>query len=154
MSDDLLAGYPVTIAIPVAWGEMDALGHVNNVVYFRYFETARIHYFARAGFTPQDRADSIGPILASVSCRFRRPLTFPDTVTVGVRVTAIAPDRLTVHQRIVSQKLGVIAAEGEGVIVSYDYRAGRKAPLPPEVVAAIRQLEGPALTVEQVANLS
>ena len=39
---DLLADFPVTVEIPVAWGDMDAMGHVNNVVYFRYFETARI----------------------------------------------------------------------------------------------------------------
>jgi len=145
MANDLLAGYPATVDIPVAWGEMDALGHVNNIVYFRYFETARIHYLVQAGFIVQNRADGIGPILASVCCRFRRPLTFPDTVTVGVRVTGIATDRLTIHHRLVSQKLGVVAAEGEGVIVSYNYRAGGKAPLPPDVVEAIRRLEGPAL---------
>ncbi|MCB0148997.1 MAG: acyl-CoA thioesterase, partial [Caldilineaceae bacterium] len=46
---DLLAGYPVVIEIPVAWGEMDAFQHVNNIVYFRYFESGRIAYFERAG---------------------------------------------------------------------------------------------------------
>ena len=59
---DLLAGYPVVIEIPVAWGEMDAFQHVNNIVYFRYFESGRIAYFERAGWTTRERTGGIGPI--------------------------------------------------------------------------------------------
>lgn len=126
------------VDVQVAWGEMDAFAHVNNVVYFRYFENARIEYLRRIGF---DNARAVGPILASTHCRFRRPVTFPDTVRVGVRTTVLGEDRFEIGYRLVSERLGEVAAEGGGVVVSYDYRVGRKAPLPEEVRRAIETLE-------------
>ena len=145
MNSGLLGGFAVTVTIPVAWGEMDALGHVNNIIYFRYFENGRAHYLTRVGFFDV-RADqpTIGPILASINCRFRYPLTYPDDVTVGVRVTALGADRFTVQHRVVSRQANVIAAEGEGVIVSYDYGSGQKASLPAAVREAILALDGAA----------
>lgn len=141
----LLQDYPVLIAIPVAWGEMDSYGHVNNIVYFRYFESARMAYFEKIEFPKHKEETGIGPILASSSCRFRAVLTYPDTVSVGARVIEINADRFTMDFRIVSQRTMRIAAEGQGVIVSYDYRDGRKTPLPPEIKARIETLEGPSL---------
>lgn len=134
----LLQGFPVTVTMDIAWGEMDAFGHVNNVVYFRYFENARIEYLQRIAFA---EARGIGPILASTHCRFRRPLTFPDRLQVGIRTTEIGDDRFTIEYRLVSQRLGEIAAEGGGVVVSYDYQSARKTPLPAEVRTAIEELE-------------
>jgi len=117
------------VEFPLHWGEMDALGHVNNIVYFRYFETARISYFERTGI--QHSGDvHIGPILASTSCRFRRPLAFPDRIHVGAKVTEIGADRFTMEYAVTSERLDAIAATGEGIVVSFDYRAGRKHPLP------------------------
>lgn len=139
--EELLDGYPVVIQIPVWWGEMDAFQHVNNVVYFRYFESARIAYLERAGFLELRQRTGIGPILASASTRFRRPLTYPDTVSVGVRVASLGEDRLTMAYRLVSHKLGEVAAEGEGVLVAYDYRALKKATLPDEIRERILALQ-------------
>ena len=68
------------LQIPVQWGDMDAFQHVNNTVYFRYFENARLEYFRRPGWFEFERATGIGPILASTQARFRRPLTYPDTI--------------------------------------------------------------------------
>ena len=83
---ELLVDFPVTVEIPVAWGDMDAMGHVNNAVYFRYFETARIKCFAELGLDSIEQSDGVGPILHSASCRFRIPPTHPDTVTVGAQI--------------------------------------------------------------------
>lgn len=135
-----MAGYPITVDIPVAWGDMDAFDHVNNTVFFRWFETARIAFLAAIEFTAGGQGGGVGPILASTSCRFRRPVTFPDTITVGVRVASVADDRFTHEYRVVSHGLGEVAAEGEGVVVSYDYVAGRKAPIPDAVREAIDAL--------------
>lgn len=140
MTHDLLAGFPVTVDIPVAWGEMDAFGHVNNVVYFRYFETARIAYMRALGEEFAQNS-GVGPILASIGCRFKFPLTFPDTVRVGARVTELGADRFTTLHRIVSLRHGRIAAEGEGVVVTYDYATGKKAPMPDALRRAIEALE-------------
>jgi acyl-CoA thioester hydrolase len=141
MLDSLLSAYPVVIQIPVAWGEMDAFQHVNNVVYFRYFESARLAYLERLDYLPIMRETGLGPILASAQCRFRAPLTYPDTVHVGVSVSTIETDRMTMRFSIISQRLQKVAAEGEGVIVSYDYRENRKAPLPDVLRQRIMALE-------------
>ena len=124
---DALAPFPVRITIPVAWGEMDAMQHVNNIVYFRYMESARFAYFERIGWTRPLSDSRIGPILASARCLFKFPLTFPDNVIVGTKVTRIEGDRFTMRHRLMSERHGRLAAEGEGVIVAYDYGASRKA---------------------------
>jgi len=139
--NDLLKHCPVVIEIPVAWGEMDAFQHVNNIVYLRYFESARIAYFERLGYIELRQTTGIGPILGSLQCRFKIPITYPDQVFVGTWVSQIDADRFIIKFQIVSQKHQKVAAEGEGVIVSYDYRENKKAPLPEELKQRIQALE-------------
>jgi acyl-CoA thioester hydrolase len=139
---ELLKEYPVIVPIPIAWGEMDALAHVNNIVYFRYFETARIAYFEKIGFMEAAHLGGVGPILGEASCKFRKPLAYPDTAWVGVRVSEISADRFTMSLCLVSENLGKIAAEGRAVIVAYDYQAKRKADLPELARQRIAAIEG------------
>lgn len=139
--EELLDGYPATLQIPVAWGEMDALGHVNNVVYIRYLESGRIAYFVQMGLSDFMGQAQVGPILASIQCRYKSPVTFPDTLVVGTRVTALGEDRMTMHHRVVSTRQKRIVAEGEGIVVSYDYHARKKAPLPANVRARVLEVE-------------
>lgn len=135
-----LSGFPVVIDLPVAWGEMDAFQHVNNIVYFRYFESVRMACFERIGLTEMLESEGIGPILASTQCRFRLPLTYPDTVAVGARIEDVSEDRFTMRYRVVSHRHGRIAADGDGLIVTYDYRAGTKVPVPEELRRRIAEL--------------
>ena len=136
-----LASCPVVIEIPVAWGEMDSLRHVNNVMYFRYFESARIAYLEKLGIWEYMNQTGIGPILASIQCKFKIPLTYPDTLSVGTRISRIEEDRFVMEYCAVSHKAQATAAEGEGVIVSYNYRENRKTSLPEEVKQRIQALE-------------
>lgn len=131
----------IIITVPVAWGEMDAFGHVNNAVFFRYFESARIAYLEAIDFRG-DTPDRVGPILASTHCRFRRPLAYPDTLRVHARATLVDEDRFTMEYRILSDQLGAVAAEGGGVVVAYDYAHACKARLPDAVRARIREIDG------------
>lgn len=142
MVNDLLQGYPVIVEIPVAWGEMDSFQHVNNAVYFRYFESARIAYSEKIRLIENKDRTGIGPILASTSCRYKLPLTYPDIVSVGAKVTGIEEDRFTMSYVVVSHRHRKIAAEGDGVIVMYDYREGKKTVIPDEILRRIRDLEG------------
>ncbi|MFQ5551385.1 MAG: acyl-CoA thioesterase [Gemmatimonadales bacterium] len=121
------------------WGEMDEYGHVNNAVFFRYFESARIEYLTRIGFIDSFDEAGVGAILHSTSCRFRSPLRFPQTVRVGVRVVSLDDDRFT-HQYVVFDETDAVVAEGTGVVVSFDYRNGRKISLPAGVAERIREL--------------
>jgi len=135
---DLLDEFAVTVDIPVAWGEMDSLGHVNNIVYFRYFETARMACFEKLGLWELTRTTGIGPILHSTRCRFRIPLAFPDTVTVGTHIGDIGTDRFLMHYRVVSHRHAKIAAEGDGLVVMFDYNSNAKAEIPPDLRDRIR----------------
>lgn len=139
---DLLEDFPVTVEIPIAWGDMDAMGHVNNAVYFRYFETARIECFADVGLGSIEQSDGIGPILHSTSCRFRIPLTHPDTVTVGAQIGEVGEDRFVMRYRAVSHQHGAVAADGESLIVTFNYATGRKAPVPHDLAARLVGLSG------------
>jgi acyl-CoA thioester hydrolase len=138
---DLLESFPVVITFPIAWGEMDAFQHVNNVVYFRYFESARIAYFERLEFMELMQATGVGPILASTQCRFKIPLTYPDTLDVGARISDIGDDRFVMRYAVASRRFQKIAAEGEGLIVAFDYRENKKAALPEEIRRRIEALE-------------
>lgn len=141
MEEKLLKGFPVIIEFPVAWGEMDAMGHVNNAVYFRYFESAHVVYFDRIKMWKFIEETGIGLILASTQCRFRTPLVYPDVVLVGARASDIGEGGLTMKYVVVSQRLSKIAAEGEGLLVTYDYRNNRKAPMPAEFKRSILDFE-------------
>ena len=74
--EEFLSGYSVVISQNLIWGDMDAFNHINNKVYFRYFEDARIAYFDRTGVTDLMSEQRIGPILAKTSCNFRVPVRF------------------------------------------------------------------------------
>ncbi|WP_207063577.1 thioesterase family protein [Motiliproteus sp. SC1-56] len=139
--DELLRDYPVTLELPVQWGDMDSFAHVNNLVYLRWFESGRVAYMEKMGAMGAEAGD-IGPILGHMDCRYRIPLEYPDRITVGVRVTEIGEDRFTLHHRVVSHQHRKVAAEGGGVIVCVDYKRGGKAPLPDAWREAITRLEG------------
>jgi acyl-CoA thioester hydrolase len=141
---ELLSEYPVVIQLPVLWGEMDSYRHVNNVVYFRYFENARLEYFRRLGWFEYERETGIGPILAATQARFRRPLTYPDTISVGARVIDLGEDRFTLEHKIVSHEQGKVVTEGRGTVVVYHYPEGRKVHIPEELRRRISELEATA----------
>ena len=142
MQSKPLPEYPIVIEMPVRWGDMDAFQHVNNIMYFRYFESSRIAYFDALDLHRFMTTDGIGPILGSTSCRFRLPVTYPDTLSVGARVTEVGEDRLTMEHAVYSHRHERLAATGEGVVVFFDYRNNRKHPIPAEIVARIQGLEG------------
>jgi acyl-CoA thioester hydrolase len=141
---ELLAAYPVVVELPVVWGEMDSYRHVNNAVYFRYFEAARLDYFRRLDWFAYEEQTGIGPILHSTSARFRKPLTYPDTIWVAARVPTLEADRFIMEYRLVSHKLAALAAEGTGTIVAYHYAQGKKVPIPDELRRRITELEATA----------
>ena len=142
MPHPLLSEYPVSIVLPLQGGEQDAFGHVNNTVYFRWFESARIAYGAVVGLSELFEKRRIGPILAAVSCNYRRQLTFPDTVQIGARITKLGRTSLVMAHAVVSEKLQAVAADGDSTIVVFDYAQQKPVPIPHELREAIERLEG------------
>ncbi len=140
MSDGL-GRYPVTITIPVAWGEMDSFQHVNNVVYSRWLESARIAYFTRIGLMERMRSEGVGPILARIAIEYRRPVTFPDSVRLETTVTKLGKSSFTMASRIWSLAQHAEVATDEEVIVFFDYRAARTIPIDAGLREAIAEAE-------------
>jgi acyl-CoA thioester hydrolase len=138
-----LAKYPVVIEWPVQWGDQDALGHVNNTVYFRWCESARVAYLQWLGLADWLHPTELGPILAQISCNYKRQLHFPDVVEVGARITRLGRTSLTMDHAIVSRSQNAIVAESTSVIVVFNYLAQRPAPIPEDVRERIKRLQGP-----------
>jgi acyl-CoA thioester hydrolase len=121
---------PVRVTIVVAWGEMDAFGHVNNTVYLRWFESARIEYFRQVGMLERMATDRVGPILARTEIDYRVPVLWPDTVQVDVGVEKVGRSSFVMVYRVTSEsKGGAVVAEGKTVIVQLDYTSGAAVPL-------------------------
>ncbi len=124
---------PVSIEIPVAWGDMDAFGHVNNTIYLRWFESARIAFFYAAKVPHQRMVMTQAPILAHTSCTFELPLAFPDTVRVTAATTRVGTKSFTMRYEVHSQQHQRRAAHGDGVVVWYDYPSQSSAALPADL---------------------
>lgn len=125
--------YPSSLAVTVQWGDMDALGHVNNTVPIRWLESSRIDYMEISGMAATLQRIGIGPILAAVNCSYKRQLRYPDKVTVGCRVVSIGRSSLTFQHVVFSEHQNAIAAEGESVVVAFDYESQRPVRIPDDV---------------------
>ena len=137
----LISVYPVVIEFPIAWGDMDAFQHVNNIMYFKYFESARISYFEKIDFLEVMNETGIGPILASTQCKYKIPLTYPDFITVGAKVDNMEKERFIMKYAVISHKHEKIAALGEGVLVTFDYQNNKKTLIPDRIRKRIIDLE-------------
>ena len=129
------------LTLPIQWGDQDALGHVNNVVYFRWFESARIEYFRQLGRGGLMSNVGVGLILASIKCDFRRQLTFPDTLQISASIVSIGRTSLRMVHRVYSTALAAVAAEGDSYVVLFDYAQQRPVPVPDDVRQAIDAFE-------------
>lgn len=120
--------------LSVRWGDMDAFDHVNNTIYFRYFESARIDYFILVdwGWIEDKKISGFGPILAHTSCQFIQPVRHPDQLSIGVRGRKMGNSSLVQEYEIHSDKLGLVA-KGEGVIVCYDFNKNAKMAFPDDL---------------------
>src|SRR5512142_3054760 len=109
---DMLGRFPVSVEIPVAWGEMDAFQHVNNVAFVRWVESARVAYFGRLGLM-SPHTDGIGPILARVGVDYGRPVNYPDTIRVEATVQRIGASSIIMRYRIRSAAQRAVVATAE-----------------------------------------
>jgi len=137
-----LSDYPVIITLPILWGDQDAFGHVNNTMPIRWFESARIAYMDQGFPASMRTSEGIGPILAAIRCNYRRQLHYPDTVHIGARVSRIGRSSMTIEHKIFSEAQRAVAADGDSVIVVFDYIAQRPVRVPPELRQGIEKLEG------------
>lgn len=128
-----LAEYRTVTCLPVQWGDQDAFGHVNNIVYFRWFESARIDLLNASPSQVSMSGSGLGPILASIKCDYKRQLRFPDTVYIGSRISRVGRSSADISHAIYSRAQGEIVALGVSVIVVFDYTAQRVTRIPDDL---------------------
>ena len=117
------------MVIPIRWGDMDAMGHLNNTVYFRYFETVRIDWLHPLGGAPDPGGE--GPVIVNAFCTFIRQLEYPGNVLA--RHYAANPGRTSFDTFLTLERTdlpGVVHAEGGATMVWMDFRRRKSAPLP------------------------
>ena len=125
-----------TTRMPVRWGDMDAYGHVNNTVYFRYFEQTRVEWLEQMG-SRVSPDEAVGPVIINASCTFLIPMTYPGTVEV--RTYAGHPGRSSVQTHVEMRIVGddQLYAEGAAKMVWMDTQTGKSAPIPDHVRASL-----------------
>jgi len=139
--NELLKDFTFVVDLNIEWGDMDALQHVNNIEYFKYFQVARIAYFEKINSDSVFGETPIPLILASTQCKFIYPLAYPDSVSVGVRVDTMADQYFTMKYSVVSHKHQRLAAIGDAKVVMFDYVNNKKASIPSEIRKTIIDLE-------------
>jgi len=139
--NELLKDFTFVVDLNIEWGDMDALQHVNNIEYFKYFQVARIAYFEKINSDSVFGETPISLILASTQCKFIYPLAYPDSVSVGVRVDTMADQYFTMKYAVVSHKHQRLVAIGDAKVVMFDYVNNKKASIPSEIRKTIIDLE-------------
>jgi acyl-CoA thioester hydrolase len=133
--------YPITLTIPILWGDMDALGHVNNVRFFRWFESARIALVEKISGRPVGAAARSGPILATTTCDYLTPVHYPGTIVVGAAVGKIGTTSLGTDYGVwLEGEPDRLVARGTSVMVFVEYATGQKLPITPEMRDVLARL--------------
>ena len=125
-----------SVRMPMRWGDMDAMGHVNNTVYFRYLEQARIAWFESMGFPPA--FSGIGPVIISAHCTFLKQLRYPGDIDVSTLVGEFG--RSSFHTRHEIRRVdepNTLMAEGGSKVVWVDQRIEKSVALPDEMRALL-----------------
>ena len=110
---------------PIAWGDMDALGHVNNARYFDYFQEARIEWLRDININMTEKT---GPVVVHVTCTYLKPVVYPATVTLRSRIHSIGTSSVIMDHDLYQDE--VLMAQGTAKVVWVDYTVGKSVALP------------------------
>jgi acyl-CoA thioester hydrolase len=129
--------------IEVRYGDLDPQGHVNNAKYLTYFEQARVAYLIHLGLFQKGLSFlEIGMIIADIHIVYRAPILWENTIKVGVGISRLGNKSFTMVQNVVHAETGKLFAEGEVIMVAYDYRSGQTIRIPDAWREVVRRFEG------------
>lgn len=132
-------GYPHFCEITTRWMDNDAYRHVNNVVYYSFFDTAVNRYLIEAGALDIERSPVVG-LVVETNCHYFRPIAFPDRVQAGLRVAHVGNSSVRYELAIFRENEALACAQGHFVHVYVDRESGRPAALPPRLREALERL--------------
>ncbi|MBL0151076.1 MAG: acyl-CoA thioesterase [Ideonella sp.] len=124
------------MVIPIRWGDMDAMAHVNNTIYFRYLESLRIEWFRSIGCVPSELA--VGPLIVNAFCSFIRQLEYPGEVLARHYIGEVGRSSLDTFATLErSDQPGVVYATGGATVVWSDFKAQKSVPIPDDIRALL-----------------
>ncbi len=121
--------YASRLEIRIDWSEIDAFGHINNLAIMKYAQSARANYLDILGLMKMQAEQKKGPILASISCQFKKPLYYPGHVTICTKVDAVKNTSFGLIHDILND-MGELVAQACDIIVFYDFSAETKLEIP------------------------
>ncbi|MDR5751059.1 MULTISPECIES: thioesterase family protein [unclassified Caballeronia] len=133
------ADYPHFLTIPTRWSDNDVYGHVNNVVYYSYFDTVVNEYLMRAGVLDFEHGATIG-LVVETRCNYFASIVFPERIDAGLRVAKLGTTSVRYEVAIFSEGGNQAAAQGHFVHVYVDRETRRPVKLPTAFVAALEPL--------------
>ena len=129
--------YPLVYTQHVAWGDMDAFGHVNNVMYYRYVESARLADIEHTGILSAD----VLTVVASNQCKYLKPVFYPDQLKISARIEELRNSAFRMHYLLWSEQQQALVAEAEAVIVCVDKTNMQKTLIPELVRQKLKEFE-------------
>ena len=135
-----MSDYSVKLELRIDWSELDIFGHVNNVMFFKYIQASRVNYWETSGILRQYEGTKIGPMLASATCQFRKPLFYPGNIFVYARMEFIKNTSFGLHHQIINHNKEIVA-EAHDVMVMYDFNKNEKVLFPAVLRGAVEKLE-------------
>jgi acyl-CoA thioester hydrolase len=133
--------YPSRLSLRIDWSDLDYFGHVNNVSFFRFIQSARVRYWDLLGLTESHRKTNVGPMLVSCQCNFKKPLLYPGNITLMSKMEFIRNTSFSISHLILNQA-NELAAEALDVMVMFDFNKNEKALFPEGLREAVMRVEG------------
>lgn len=139
--------YHHTMPIQLRFTDADRFGHVNNSVYFQYYDTAKVDYFDKVGANIFHRDHAM--VIAHIECNFLAQVYTTDNVAVQTAITHIGHRSMKLSQRLIDQQTGEVKCEGFSIMVAYDLEKGESTEVWPEWIDALNRYEGRDLRLEE-----
>jgi acyl-CoA thioester hydrolase len=136
----MFSGYTTSLFIKIDWSDLDLFGHVNNVAFFKYIQSARVNYCELIGLTSTNEKDKLSFIVAAINCSFKSPLNYPGSIKVFTKVDWIKNSSLQLTHLLVDQN-DQLVAECTDVLVVFDYSKNTKTTIPSDMKLKIELLE-------------
>jgi acyl-CoA thioester hydrolase len=133
--------FPLELKLRIDWSELDLFGHVNNVMFMKYVQAARVNYWENSGIYSELKKNKIGPMLASTACQFKKQLMYPGNVTIRSGMEFIKNTSFSIHHKLYDDH-GDLVAEAQDVIVMFDFNKNEKTPVPKIMREAATEIEG------------
>ncbi|MFA6260147.1 MAG: acyl-CoA thioesterase [Bacteroidia bacterium] len=132
--------YPLSLTLRIDWSEMDEFSHINNLMFMKYIQSARVNYWQQIGLYQYFKEHRIGPMQILVNCRLIQPLFFPGEVTIKTRTVYIKNTSFSFEHALFNEQQELVA-EGTDVMVMYDFNRNEKVTFPAGFREAIELLE-------------